>query len=46
MENLNSNSVISLYERNLQKGYINLLINTLKESKTQSTYSKRNEGKY
>ena len=41
-KNLNSNSVISLYERNLQKGYINLLINTLKESKTQSTYSKRN----
>ena len=41
-KNLNSNSVISLYERNLQKGYVNLLINTLKESKTQSTYSKRN----
>ena len=41
-KDLNSNTSINLYNRNLQKGYINILFDILKESKTQSSYSKRN----
>ena len=33
---------INLYNRNLQKGYVNILFNIMKETKTQSAYSKRN----
>jgi len=41
-KDLNSNTSINLYNRNLQKGYVNILFNIMKETKTQSAYSKRN----
>ena len=41
-KDLSSNTIINLYYRNLQKGYINILFDLMKENKTQSSYSKRN----
>jgi len=38
---LYSNQSINLYNRNLQKGYVNILINLMNENQTQLSYYRR-----
>jgi|TARA_B110000881_G_scaffold219052_1_gene239931 hypothetical protein len=40
-KDLNSNQSINLYNRNLQKGYVNILIDLMSENKTQLSWYKR-----
>lgn len=40
-KDLNSNQSINLYSRNLQKGYVNILIDLMNENKTQLSWYKR-----